>query len=248
MWVTILSLNFPINIMLVIGYITGAYLLGSIPQLSALARLRHVRLDGDYHMSLWQRAGLGLAIVGILLEFLKGALAVLIGRWLGFDLTIIAIAGVVAVIGQMWPVFQNFDGEKGNTIGLAMAAALDYQALLIGIIPVAIGAAVRTAPRLFNRSSKRTSIFGGPNSMGLPLGMFFGFLILPITSWWLNHPPAITWAFGAMFILILIRRLTADIGSDLKKSSNWKQIFWGRLLLDRGISPYRVKVLEIEKD
>lgn len=222
-------------------YVLGAYLLGSLPQLFALAKLRRVHLDGDYHMSLWQRAGLALAIVGILLEFAKGALSVFIGRWLGFDLTVIAIAGVAAVCGQMWPVFQKFDGEKGNTIGLAMAAALDFQSIIFGIIPVVIGAAVRTAPRIFGRSSKSTSIFGGPNSLGLPLGMFIGFLILPMASWWLNHPPAVTGAFAATFILIVIRRLTAGIRNDLKISSDWKRIFWGRLLLDRGISQYRVK-------
>jgi acyl phosphate:glycerol-3-phosphate acyltransferase len=229
-------------------YILGAYLLGSLPQLFALARLRRVHLDGDYHMSLWQRGGLALAIAGILLEFVKGALSIFIGRWLGFDQTVIAIAGVAAVCGQMWPVFQKFDGEKGNTIGLAMAAALDFQAIIVGIIPVVIGAAFRTAPRVFGRSAKRTSIFGGPNSLGLPLGMFFGFLLLPIASWWMNHPPAVTWAFAATFILILVRRLTAGIRSDLKISSDWKRIFWGRLLLDRGISRYRVKEDSIGKE
>ena len=229
-------------------YVLGAYLLGNLPQLFALARLRRVRLDGDYHMSLWQRAGLVLAVVGILLEFVKGALSIFIGRWLGFDVTVIAIAGVAAVCGQMWPAFQKFDGEKGNTIGLAMAAALDFQAIIFGIIPVAIGAAVRTAPRIFGRSAKRTSIFGGPNSLGLPLGMFFGFLLLPIASWWLNHPPAVTWAFAVTFMLILIRRLTAGIRSDLKISSDWKRIIWGRLLLDRGISHYRVTDTSVGKE
>jgi acyl phosphate:glycerol-3-phosphate acyltransferase len=236
------------NIFCDAGYVIGAYLLGSIPQLFVLAKLKRVRLDGDYHMSLWQRAGLALAVVGILLEFAKGALSILVGRWMGFDLTVIAIGGVAAVCGQMWPVFQKFDGEKGNTIGLAMAAALNFQAIIIGIVPVAIGAAVRTAPRIFGRSSKRTSIFGGPNSLGLPLGMFLGFLLLPIASWWLNHPPVITWAFGATFILILIRRLTAGIRSDLKISSDWKRIFWGRLLLDRGVSKYRITEASIKKE
>lgn len=236
------------NIVFDAVYVLGAYLLGSLPQLFALAKLRRVRLDGDFHMSLWQRAGLALAIVGILLEFIKGALSIFIGRWLGFDITVIAVAGVAAVCGQMWPVFQKFDGEKGNTIGLAMAAALSFQAIIFGIIPVAIGAAVRTVPRIFSRSSKRVSIFGGPNSLGLPLGMFFGFLVLPVASWWLNHPLAVTWAFIATFLLILIRRLTAGISSDLKICSDWKRIFWGRLLLDRGISKYRSTEDPVKKE
>jgi acyl phosphate:glycerol-3-phosphate acyltransferase len=229
-----------VYIILSVIYVLGAYLLGSVSQLFALARLRRVKLDGDYHMSLWQKAGLTLAVVGILLEFFKGALAILAGRWLGFDISVISIAGVAVVCGQMWPVFQKFDGEKGNTVGLGMAGALSYKAIICGIIPVAIGAAVRTFPRLFGKRGQHTSILGGSNSLGLPLGMLVGFLVLPLASWRLQEPAPVTGALAAVFVLILVRRLTAGIRDDLKVSTDFKRIFWGRLLLDRGVSRYRV--------
>ena len=55
-----------------IALIIGSYLLGSVPHLSLLARMRHVDLNGDFHESLWYRGGRVIALVGIFGEFGKG--------------------------------------------------------------------------------------------------------------------------------------------------------------------------------
>ncbi|MDD5702151.1 MAG: glycerol-3-phosphate acyltransferase [Dehalococcoidales bacterium] len=222
--------------------IIGAYLLGSVPHLRALARLRHINLNGDYHMSLWQRAGKWITIAGILLDFVKGAAPVLVGYLLDIDLTAVAVAGVAVVCGQMWPIFQRFDGEKGNTTGVGMAAALDYRPFLIAAVFFALGAGIRIASRIIHKrkSGKDISVLGGPFSLSMPLGMLAGFLALPVASWLLDEPEEITWAFGALFVLIVVRRLTAGITRDLQASNDIKRILAGRLFLDRGISRYRV--------
>jgi glycerol-3-phosphate acyltransferase PlsY len=222
-------------------FILAAYLLGSAPQLQALAAIRHVKISGDYHISLWQQAGKATALLGILGEFIKGALPVLVGRWLGFAEPVVAIAGIAAVCGQMWPVFLHFDGEKGNTSGLAMAAALDFCSLFWALIPIAIGAGIRIGTRLLKRRGNHTPIFGGPFSRSLPLGMIGGFLVLPLTSWLLGKPLEITLAFVALVVLILIRRLTAGLKRDLQESRDLRRIVVGRLLYDRGVSQYRQK-------
>jgi acyl phosphate:glycerol-3-phosphate acyltransferase len=221
-------------------FILCAYLVGTIPQLQVIARLNHVKLEGDYHSCLWHKAGKIVGLSGVVGEFIKGVIPVIAGRLLEFDINFIAVAGVAAVCGQMWPVFQGFNGEKGNSIGLSMSASLAYQPFLIALIPIVIGAGIRTVKRLLTRSNNQTSIIGGNYSKSLPLGMLVGFLVLPLASWYLNQPPGVTLSFAALFILILIRRSTAGLMQDLKKSSDLYLILKGRLLYDRGISKYRI--------
>ena len=146
-----------------IALIIGSYLLGSVPHLSLLARLRHVDLNGDFHQSLWYRGGWGIAIVGILGEFGKGVIPILVGKWLDFDLLIVALAGLATVCGQMWPIFSRFDGEKGNSVALPMAIALTPKPALIALVPVIISLIIRTIPRLMNpsKSPRKGSIIGG---------------------------------------------------------------------------------------
>jgi len=122
------------DILIDAALVIGAYLLGSAPQLSALASLRHASLSGDYHMSLWYKAGKWIAVMGILLEFIKGAIPVLIGHFLDINLTVVAVAGLAVVCGQMWPVFHKFSGEKGNTTGVGMAAALDWRPFIAAAV------------------------------------------------------------------------------------------------------------------
>jgi glycerol-3-phosphate acyltransferase PlsY len=218
-----------------VALILGAYLLGSSPHLSALGKLRGVDLEGDFHMSLWHRTGRLIGTIGILLEFVKGVIPVLVGRGLGFDVSIIVLAGLAVVCGQMWPVFSRFDGEKGNSIGLAMAAALAFKPLLIAVVPVIIGIAVRTVPRLLDASQSLNERlkFGGPPSRSLPLAMAIGFALLPVASWWLDEPPVVTAGFIVLFILIIVRRLTAGLRSDLAVAGNIGHILLNRFLYDR---------------
>jgi len=215
--------------------ILGAYLLGSLPHLSALGKLRGVDLEGDLHISLWQRAGRLTGMIGILAEFAKGVIPILVGKGLGFELFIIVLAGLAVVSGQMWPVFSRFDGEKGNSIGLAMAGALAFRPLLIALVPIVVGVVIRTAPRLLDvsQSLNERLKFGGPSSRSLPLAMAIGFLLLPVASWWLGEPLVITTGYLALFILIMIRRLTAGLRSDLAVKIDIKRIVINRFLYDR---------------
>jgi len=219
--------------------VLGSYLLGAVPHLFLLAKLRHVELDGDFHQNLWSRAGKVTGVIGVLGEFVKGILPVLVGRALDFNLATIAIAGLAAVCGQMWPVFSRFDGEKGNSIALAMAMALVPKSGLIALIPAVIAVLIRTVPRLLARSSSEKAIVGGAPSISLPLGMAICFLILPLITWYFGEPVEIVWSLGALFILLMIRRLTAGLRHDLKAGSDVKRILINRLLFDRTTAGWR---------
>lgn len=224
-----------------VALILGAYLLGSLPHLSALAKLRGIELDGDYHISLWEKAGPLLWFTGILGELAKGAIPILIAKSLGFSLPIVALAGLAAVSGQMWPIFSRFDGEKGNSIGLAMAAALVPIPTLIALIPIVVAVILRVVPRLLSarRSTNHKSAIGGAPSRVLPLGMATGFFVLPLASWWLGKPLELILACAALFILIMLRRLTAGIRSDLAESIDTKAIITKRLFYDRATAKWR---------
>lgn len=224
-----------------LALILGAYVLGSAPHLPLLARLRHVDLNGDFHQNLWYRGGKVIGVVGVLGEFAKGVIPVLVGRWLGFEPVIFVVAGLAAVCGQMWPVFSRFDGEKGNSIAIAMVFALVPLAALVAIIPVIIALIIRTAPRLRRRAGTPgdKSVVGGAYSRSLPVGMFICFLILPLVSWYFGKPAAIIWGTAALFVLIMIRRLTAGLRSDLKSENDTGGILLRRLFYDRATVDWR---------
>ena len=81
---------------------------------------------------------------------------------------------------KSWPVFNKFDGEKGNSIAIAMVFTLSYETALVGMIPVLISLLFRTAPRLFAKDGGKQPIVGGSYSRSLPVGMFLCFLVLPL--------------------------------------------------------------------
>ena len=219
-----------------IALVLGAYLLGSAPHLSGLARLCGMSLDGDLHINLWRRAGPLVGLVGILGEFVKGVTPVLVGKGLGFDLLVVTLAGLAAVVGQMWPVFRRFDGEKGNSIGVAMAAALAPITLCIALVPLAIGVVVKTLPGLLDsrQSLNERFKFGGPPSRSLPLAMAIAFFVLPIASYLLGEPLVITSGFAVLFVLMIgVRRLTAGLRDDLPARTSIGSILLNRFLYDR---------------
>ena len=119
--------------------IVASYLFASLPHLKLLCHVQHVTPKGDLHHELWQKAGPIWGILGVSGDVLKGLLPVLTARALGLDISIVVVCGLTAVCGQMWPVFDHFNGEKGNTTGLGASFALAWTPMLIGVIPMASG-------------------------------------------------------------------------------------------------------------
>jgi glycerol-3-phosphate acyltransferase PlsY len=162
---------------------------------------------------------------------------VLAGKALGFDVIIIASAGLATVIGQMWPVFSKFDGEKGNSIGLAMVFVLSYQPALVSIVPIVLSLLIRTAPRLGSKTKQ--PVIGRSYSRSLPVGMFVCFLLLPFAAWYFDEPQEIIWILAALFVLIITRRLTAGLTADLKSGQDTKSVLLMRLIFDRATVSWR---------
>jgi len=220
-----------------IAMVLGAYLFGALPILYLLGRLRGFDLseEEDLHSALWRKVGRFEGTLGIVWDLGKGALFVLIVGGLDFDLPVVAMAGLAAVAGQMWPVFDRFDGEKGNTTGIGVALALAPKPFAMALVPILLGIITRTAPRLLvpGQSLSQRLKFGSPPSRSLPLGMALGFAVLPFASWWLDESRTITLTYATLFLLIMFRRLTANLRRDLKGASNKTSILINRLLYDR---------------
>jgi len=224
-------------------YIVIAYFIGAFPFMLLLSRARGYDLSNepDYHIAMYRKVGRKEGMSGFVVDFLKGILTVLAGYLLGFPLAIVGAASLVVVCGQMWPVFQKFDGEKGNTTGGGAIATITlvYNAgwvLVVGLIIVITGFLIRTVPR-FMRSGQTWDDrlkLGGPVSNSFPLAILIGFGAMPLTSALLGYAHEITLTLLAIYAAIIIRRLTAGVRKDVReKKSTVKRILFNRLLFDR---------------
>jgi hypothetical protein len=219
-------------------WIIGAYLYGAVPVVYLIGRLRGVDLskEEDMHISLWRKVGRVEGFFGILWDVVKGAIAVLVvDRGFHLEDWVVAWVGVAVILGEMWSVFLKFRGEKSNTTGMGMAAALVYQAIPFILVPIVIGAGIRTLPRFFRRgqSMDERMELGGPPSLSLPLGMFFGFALFPAGCWIMGAGWERIAVGIALFALIVFKRVTCGLSDDIGKEGLRPVTLINRLLFDR---------------
>jgi len=227
-----------------IALILGAYFFGSLPFMVALGRASGLDLsqEKDLHLALWRKVGLAAGLSGVFVSFGKGVIPVLAGFGFGLPVVVVALSGVAAVTGEMWPAFQSFNGEKGNAAGLAtvVTLVLAYKAypVLLFLIPMLIGAAMRffftmlSSKESFSERIKfREST--NPIALGLPVGMIIGFATAPLASWCSGQLTKITLCLAALFAIILVRRLTAGLRDDLKIANSITRVLINRLFFDR---------------
>jgi glycerol-3-phosphate acyltransferase PlsY len=229
--------------------ITGAYLFGSIPYMLLLGHARGFDLsqEEDLHIATYHKVGPLEGLSGVFVDIMKGVLPIVVGFTCGFSLPVTVAAGVAGVLGQMWPVLRKFNDEKGNSVGAGMiltltmfltttTSPLAYWVFIITLIPGLTGFIIRTIPRIkaTGKTAKERGFFGGPVSNSLPLGMIISFAVAPLASCLLSQPLELTVGLLVLFIAILVRRLTARLGADLKTPlTSVSSILVNRLLYDR---------------
>jgi glycerol-3-phosphate acyltransferase PlsY len=134
--------------LLVVKYVVVillGYLLGSIPFGYIVGRLHGVdvtrygsgRTGGT---NVLRTVGKKAAAVSIGMDVLKGAVAVLLGRWLGGSELAAALAGFGAVMGHDYSVFIRFHGGAGT--GTSMGAYFfmaPWPTLIVGVSSAFIG-------------------------------------------------------------------------------------------------------------
>ncbi len=110
----------------------AAYLIGSIPfgilitRTLGLGDLRAIGSGNIGATNVLRTGHKGAALATLLLDGAKGAVAVLLARWLvGEDAA--QLAGLSAFLGHLYPVWLNFKGGKGVATFLGVLLAIDWR-------------------------------------------------------------------------------------------------------------------------
>ena len=211
--------------------IVGGYFWGALPFSLSLAKKKRVCLvpGDDVHIALLRQVGDKAAVLAVFVDIMKGALLMLIGFGLDLSVLAVSLAGVVVVVGQMWPPHGCF-GEKGNSVGAGVLIVLSlvYGAyyILFALVFFAAGFGIRYIVHRRDREHGAAH----PLSLSLPLGMLLGFVSAPVFSWLSGQPWGMTLGFALLFIIIVLRRLTANLRADIAANSD---ISLSRILVNR---------------
>jgi glycerol-3-phosphate acyltransferase PlsY len=115
------------------------YLAGSLPIAFVIARMRGVDLRdaGSRNLgtaNVLRTAGLTPAIVVLLGDAAKGAVAVAFAEAMFTDVRAGAIAAIAAVAGHIWPVWLRFRGGKGVATAAGAFAILAPTPTMIAVV------------------------------------------------------------------------------------------------------------------
>ena len=122
----------------------AAYLIGSLSFAVIVSRvmgLKDPRTFGSRNpgaTNVLRSGNKAAAIVTLLLDGLKGAVPVLLVKWFGGNYGLgdgtIALVGLAAFLGHLWPVFFRFKGGKGVATFIGVVFGID---LLLGLATAA---------------------------------------------------------------------------------------------------------------
>lgn len=115
------------------------YLLGSVPTGLLLTKFfsrvdpRTVGSKNIGATNIFRTAGKGLGILTLAGDLLKGMIPIAIASWLNLPDRWIAIAGLSALIGHVFPIFLGFRGGKGVATALGVYLIVSATAVLIEV-------------------------------------------------------------------------------------------------------------------
>ncbi len=213
--------------------ILGAYLLGSIPAAYLAAKwfwgmdLRQYGSGNVGASNLLRATSKRLAIPVIIFDICKGMGMVWVAQLAGLDIAQQVIIGLAAIAGHNWSIFLRFSAGRGVLVTLGVVFILApklapillvvaFSGLAFGQMPVTTLCAIALLPMLSWFSS------------------------VPVISWFFTQPAGInerlpvTMAFLAIFLIAIIRRLTAP-RTSLTASVTQGQLLVNRLFFDRDI-------------
>ena len=133
-----------------------------------------------------------------------------IAKLVGLDVGQQVLIALAVVIGHNWSVFLRFNAGRGvaTTLGVDIIL-MPWLAIIIGAVIVIILAAGSS-----------------------PVPVLVGMAALPVFSWLFHGPLSITLGLVALFIIMLVRRLTAP---RMERSARVKtsELLINRFLFDR---------------
>lgn len=218
----------------------ASYLYGSLPVVYLLGRWRGLDLKrvGSRNVggtNLWQRAGAAWGLLGGLADASKGVLPVVVGRALGLELPWVVVAGLFGVAGQMWPVFLKFSGGRGVAAGMGFAFTVGLWQAMISASLMVLAAILWGVPYLRSKRLAFSQRFAFVRSQThlVPVCMLASFASVPLLTWALGREDAVVLGCLGLLVLIVVRRVTADLPADLARGPRLGRRLWHRLLFDR---------------
>ncbi|MEE8193973.1 MAG: glycerol-3-phosphate acyltransferase [Dehalococcoidales bacterium] len=202
----------------------AAYLLGSVPAAYLAARWSRgidIRKYGTGKVgaaNIFSVASKRLAIPVTIFDIGKGAFTVWVAQLLELGAAQQVTVGIITVIGHNWPLFLRFQGGRGILTSLGVITMLSPPLGLITLVLPYTLAPLRQ----------------------VALGVFLGFVTLPLFSWFLSQPLGIeerlpiTLGLAALSLLGLSKRLVAP-RTPLSESVPRRELFFNRMLFDRDI-------------
>ncbi len=198
--------------------IGAAYLFGSVPIAFLAVKWRYgkdIRRYGSGTAggsNVYRSFSKKLGILVALYDILKGILAVGVAQLLHLDTTHQVVMGLAAIIGHNWPVFLRFNAGRGVATSIGVGLYL---------LPLGIPG--------FLFLALLTLIIGSS-----PVPVLAAMATLPLTSWALGKPLILSLGLLVLFLILVIRRLTAP-RSERSKNVKTLQILVNRFLFDRDI-------------
>jgi glycerol-3-phosphate acyltransferase PlsY len=207
--------------------VLGAYLLGSVPSAYLAGRWSRgidIRRYGSGNVgatNLMRFTSKRVAIPVIIFDSVKGMIMVGVAWQLGLGVTEQMLVGIAAIVGHNWPVFLRFTGGRGviTTMGVGFLLPLINQ--LASLATMFLVTVLYGSIALVSAYFKR-----------LPLGVFIIVAAFPVVIWVLTRSLPLTLGYLAMFLILVVRRLTARQPVSITSLSK-RQMLLNRLLFDR---------------
>jgi acyl phosphate:glycerol-3-phosphate acyltransferase len=202
-----------------------AYFVGSIPLSYLLAKKRGVDLSkqGTHQVgagNLWRITSRKLGLLVGAFDFFKGILMVIVSYNLDLDAGEQLVVGLAVIVGHNWPVFLRFHGGRGIATLLGLAVILPW-INRISPWPSVIAIGFTVLMTIIYRSS--------------PLPVLISAASLPLASWLFHSPVSVDTTYLAIFLVIVVKRLTAQPAPEKMQISRGRLIV-NRLFFDRDIA------------
>jgi glycerol-3-phosphate acyltransferase PlsY len=168
----------------------GGYLLGCVPfavitsKLFGLADPRTVGSGNPGATNVLRSGNKLAAMITLVGDAAKGTLAMLIARQVGAGETAIALAGIAAFIGHVFPFTLGFKGGKG--VATALGVMLGFSAVYAGVMAL-IWLGVAAATRYSS------------------LAALVAALTAPVVAWQMFNAPTITASMLVMAVILVLR-------------------------------------------
>src|SRR5215211_8388972 len=157
----------PTDILLMLGLILAAYLIGSIPFSYLVARARGVDLQkvGSGNIggaNVWRACGFGPFVVAAALDILKGYAPTLAGLWLFPNQpTVVLLVGIAAILGHTFPIFLNFKGGKAVATSTGVLLAITPLLVPFGVGAWALAFAITRISSVASLTAAAVEIIAG---------------------------------------------------------------------------------------